>query len=379
MRFNRLTKALLLVFLATAIFSCKKKDDVKEFTAEDAKIELREASQKLMTDVQNIFMEPSVQSINFLAVLLDFDFGEFSVNKLIQHPVPTYPKYFSRIKQSLAQQEHFKSTTDEIDLGIFVYNFEHDYFEMVEPSQTKLQFSFPADEVAYANQENNAVLEVSNLEFATITITETYFDDWSGEWVTETFDQEVPTKFNQTLAINGITTMTTNYNASFDNTAMPTALNLNLAMAPYSFETSLTGSGSSYRTASSLKLNSTALLGHDLNLKYTSDREFIEQISGNFFTDPLKVDGSVNVANLEVLMNEYEETGSYDLNELNAQMEIELLHIGENAKLGDIQFREYTDPVYGYKELTLAIVYTDGTFEFLENLFEMDFKYSKVR
>jgi hypothetical protein len=74
-----------------------------------------------------------------------------------------------------------------------------------------------------------------------------------------------------------------------------------------------------------------------------------------------------------------EETGNYDLNYLNGQMDLVLIHTGQNAKLGNVQFVMFTDLEYGESYPLLAVVYADGTSEWLENILDIEMKYSRLR
>jgi len=65
---------------------------------------------------------------------------------------------------------------------------------------------------------------------------------------------------------------------------------------------------------------------------------------------------------------------------MNNQMSMALFHTVLNAKIGDLAFKLYTDPDYGDTYPSIAVVYADGTFEWLENIMGSNtFKFRKVR
>lgn len=72
---------------------------------------------------------------------------------------------------------------------------------------------------------------------------------------------------------------------------------------------------------------------------------------------------------------------SADIDYLNTQLDMELHHTGLNAKLGDIEFRLYVDTDYDESYPELAVVYSDGSYEWLyEVIGEFgDFKRMKQR
>ena len=115
---------------------------------------------------------------------------------------------------------------------------------------------------------------------------------------------------------------------------------------------------------------------HDIDIKYTSDMEDIEKLSGNYVLSPLKVEGSVKVKALNDLMDQYDETDDYNLKDLNAQIDLDLIQTSKGLKIGGIEFVTISHPFFGDMP-TLAIVYSDGSFDLLDEFFDFDLKSRK--
>jgi len=365
---------VLSVLVMTAI-SCNKKDD--EMKAEDAKVEIRNSIQEINNEVFELLAEPSVQSLAFLAQLMDIEVGKSAINKIKEQPGKIH---LAKIKQALMPRNSFKSANDfdDLNLGIYVFNFEIEDFTRVQESETVFKVSYPANETAYANQKNNAEILVEDIELAIVVYTETYYDDWYNEWVTETYEEEVPVKFDATQKIDDVTTVSGKYNADLNPNGFPTGASVNFNAASYNITGSLSGSGQSFNTKHTSKKGSTSIMGHDLNIKYTSDMEEIEKLSGNYFLSPLKIEGFAKVKALTDLMDKYDETGNYNLKDLNAQIDLDLIQESKGLKIGDIEFVTIKHPFFGEMP-TLAIVYSDGSYELLDEFFDFDLKSMKKR
>jgi hypothetical protein len=109
--------------------------------------------------------------------------------------------------------------------------------------------------------------------------------------------------------------------------------------------------------------------------------EGVEKFSGNYTVSPLKVQGWINVAAIEDHMETVEDNGgSYNLTYLNSQLDMELIHVALNAKIGDIEFRMFTNTEYNETYPVLAVVYSDGTYEWLDTIVDDgSLKFRKVK
>ncbi len=107
---------------------------------------------------------------------------------------------------------------------------------LTSESSTQLQLNYPANEQAYSMMQNNAVFVLDNLEYTTITYTETWYDEWDEQWVTETYVEEVPTNANMSLTVDGNATMSGNYQSELSDNGTPTAISASVMSAPYQYQ-----------------------------------------------------------------------------------------------------------------------------------------------
>jgi len=370
------------LLVATMIFSpgCDKdKDDKpKEITATEAKTELRNASQSISTDMTEMMNTPAMVSLDFLATLMDE--GDWKSN-LKNLAFNSGKLHLSKVKSAFRKNANERGVNEVGDYGVYHFNFVIDDFELVQSSTTKLEILFPASEAAYYSQQNNAELLIDNLSYKTIVYTDTYWDDWSQTWVTEEYEEVIPLSANVRLKIDGSSLLTMTYAATYDNSGVPTSTTASMTMAPYEFTASFSGSGTNFSTILSFKMSGNVLMAYDVAVVYTSDMEGVEKFSGSYTVSPLKVQGWINVAAIEDHMETVENNqGSYDLNYLNSQLDMELIHVALNAKIGDIEFRMFTDTEWDETYPVLAVIYSDGTYEWMDTIVDDgSLKFRKVK
>ncbi|PKP53090.1 MAG: hypothetical protein CVT92_05835 [Bacteroidetes bacterium HGW-Bacteroidetes-1] len=378
------TKSLLNLFLVTVflfiIGSCDKdKVKEKELSPEDAKVELRNASQEIATNMDQMMNTPAMLTVSFLADLMDNSDWKTTLKTLV----------FESGKPNLtAVKNAFSKTTEGSlrnksieDYGVYEYNFLTEDFDLIEASASLLKLYFPSDQTAYGAGQNNAEFLANDLEYTTFTYTDEYWDEYSQSWITETYEETIPTKVNISLKINEIPQMTASYNSTLSENGFPTLVTASMNMAPYQFEMSLTGSGVNYTTNLTFKQDNLIMMAYNWILIYSVDMSEVEKATGDYYVNPLKVEGFMNYAAIDNYMLQIEESGGdYDLDYLNSQLSMELLHVGLNAKIGDLEFRLYTDPEYGDVYPMIAVAYTDGTYEWIENIMDDgSYKFRRIR
>lgn len=370
------------LLVATLIFSpgCDKdKDDKpKEITATEAKTELRNASQSISTDMTEMMNTPAMVSLDFLATLMDNEDWKSNVKNLAFN---SGKLHLAKVKSAFRKSAAERGENEIGDYGVYQFNFVIDEFELVQSSTTKLEILFPADEAAYYSEQNNAELLVDNLTYKTITYTDTYWDDWEQMWVTETYEEVIPLSASVSLKIDGTSLLSMTYAATYDNSGVPTSTTASMTMAPYEFTASFSGSGTNFSTILSFKMSGNVLMAYDVAVVYTSDMEGVEKFSGSYTVSPLKVQGWINVAAIEDHMETVEDDGgSYNLTFLNSQLDMELIHVALNAKIGDIEFRMFTDTEWDETYPVLAVIYSDGTYEWLDTIVDDgSLKFRKVK
>ncbi|GAB1402896.1 hypothetical protein MASR1M74_00740 [Lentimicrobium sp.] len=372
---------LFALFFVFALISCEddKEESTKEIKPATAKVEFRNAAQEINADLDKMMNTLPMQSLSYLSDLLDGDWEEKLKVSLFQ----SGKIHLAKVRDNFRLDA--SGNRDEIevgDFGVYTFNFYLDEFQLTETSTTLLKIIYPANEQAYALKQNNAEFLLNNLKYTMITYTETWWDDWDEVWVTETYEEQVPTNAEISLSVDGIIGMSGKYNSVVSENGTPTAVTANLTSAPYQFQMGLSGSGSNYTTSLSLKESNKELMGYNLNITYSSDLIDVQKLSGYYNVSPLKIQGSMNYAAIEERTAKIiDNATSADIDYLNTQLDMELHHTGLNAKLGDIEFRLYVDTDYDESYPELAVVYSDGSYEWLyEVIGEFgDFKRMKQR
>ena len=356
------------LFFVTCDLLNKDDDEPETLSTEEAKVEMRANSQQVIASMEAIMETPAALSLDYLAELMSGDDYKASLNFLMQN---SKDLTLTKLKDIFRNNEQSKSQTrdDLIDFGIFQFNFVTDTFELIEESDNVLQMIYPADAMAYASQLLNAVMTVQNLQYQDIEYTDTYWDEDLGMWITETYNETVPISAEVDLVIDDEEVMSGSYQSTLTEDGRPTSVNISFAMGTYQVQLGFSGSGLSYNTSMSFSFNSIEILGYNLDMKYTNDKESVEELSGNFRKPPISLNGNINYAAIEASMEESEKNEvSYDYDFLNSQMNIEVFHDELNATLGDLVLMEYINPDTNEAEVQIAIIYEDGTWEWLSDI-----------
>jgi hypothetical protein len=327
-------KIFVLVFAFTMV-SCDllKKDDT--LSAEDAKVEIRAAGDEIMANVAQMMTTPAMSSLMFFSGLMDIDLDIKASGMILGD---------FGLKPILAAK-------DETYSGVFHFNFSTGDFDLVNASVAYLEFHFPGDQQAANSGQRNAVMRISNLTFFE------YYDEYWEEYET------IPSRANVTLTVNNATAMTFNYQGSFNSQGMPTAVTADMNMSPYTMNMAFSGSGTSYTSTMSLKMNNSTLMSYNLAIRYTADLLDVERISGDIRVTPLEAKGNVKALAIE-------DCDYNDVACMNNNLEAELRHTALDKTIGDLEFRMVSG------EATMVVVYEDGSYESLEEIFGayLDFK-----
>ncbi|MCK5840015.1 MAG: hypothetical protein KAG99_09200 [Bacteroidales bacterium] len=356
------------LFFVTCDLLNKDDDEPETLSTEEAKVEMRANSQQMIATMEAIMETPAALSLDYLAELMSDEDYKSSLNFLMLN---SRDLTLTKLKDVFRDNEQSKSQTrdDLIDFGIFQFNFVTDTFELIEESDNVLQMIYPADAQAYASQLLNAVMTLQNLQYQDIEYTDTYWDEDLGMWVTETYNETVPISADVNLLIDEEEVMSGSYQSTLTEDGRPTSFNISFAMGTYQVQLGFSGSGLSYNTSMSFSFNSIEVLGFNFAMKYTDDKESVEELSGNFRKPPISLDGNINYAAMEASMEESEENEvSYDYDFLNSQMNIEVFHDELNATLGNLVLMEYIDPDTNEAEAQIAIMYEDGSWEWLSDI-----------
>lgn len=354
-----------MIFAASALFlvSCEKDKKTTELSAEKAKVEIRTATQAVTTNMEAVMNTPAAKSLNYMAGLMDAKNVANSLRKHLEKPGRLDLGKVMAAFTDPSVTQILKGNKAEGQYGIYAFNFDTEEFDLVQNSTTKLVFRYPADDAARAARQNNAELSMDNLVYKIIT-----YDTKLSRGVKE--QEAVPVKADVTLKQNNTTQLTAGYNSTLTDNGTPTAVSASVNMDNYSMSMSMSGSGTNYTTTESFKLGNDELMGHNLKMTYTANMEEVEKINGYYLVKPLKFDGQIFPKAIDDHILQVEQSGgtNYDFNLLNSKIDVKVIQTEINGLIGKLEFRLYTDPDDGSKYPNLALVYQDGTYEWLEEI-----------
>lgn len=354
---------LSAVFVAVLLLlvSCDKDKKITELSTDQAKVEIRNATQAVTTNMETLMENPAAKALTYMSELMDGKNAAASLRKNFEKPGRFHLGEVMDALRDPSVRQTFPVTKVEGDYGIYAYNFSTETFDLIQSSTTKLEYRYPADDAARAQQQNNAVLTIDNLEYKIIT-----YDTKASRGLKE--QEAVPVKANVTLKVSNVTQMTATYNSTLTDNGTPTAVSASCTMGEYSMSASMSGSGVNYTTTESFKKGNDELMGHNIKITYTADKEEVEKVKGYYLVKPLKFDGQVYPKAIDDHIYQVEQSGgnNYDFNLLNSKIDVKVIQTELKAQIGKIQFKLYTDPDDGGKYPNLALVYKDGTYEWLE-------------
>ncbi|MDA3879704.1 MAG: hypothetical protein PF436_04885 [Prolixibacteraceae bacterium] len=365
--------SLIVLIVALSMASCEFISNNiggdKTLPADEAKVEIRSANQEIIETRDAMFDSNGMGSLLYLLELMGGDdFKSAKIEKPFYNRQFTYSMFLNYFRGENALKS---ATIDEDDgyYGIMEYNYYSGSFDLVQEHSSMLQFNYPADDVAYTNQDNNAQLTISNLQFTEVVSYEEYWDYSSESYVIEETTEEVPIRAEVSLNVDGVEQLSADYTASYTSDGLPLSMSAGMDADDYVFSVSYSGSNTNYSTKMSQKQGNDELMGYDLKVTYTSDKEEVQKIDGYYLMAPLKFDGWINVYNVENYEGTDDEVTDEDLVYINSQMNIDVIHVDEKAKIGKLQYELYYDSDWEEYYPTLAIVYDDGTSEWLEDVF----------
>jgi len=343
-------------------------DDPQGINAEQAKVEIRAASQQLNAGMDEFQTNKAFVTISYLYELLLGDSRDMAISQLMEkskHQI-SLSKFLDIYRNP---QANASIAGNRPEYGFYKFNFATDTIELVKPSQDTMQAIFPANEQAYNNQLLNAVLTGYNIQLKDVEYTTTEWDDYLQEWVEETHNETIPINVDISFVVDNETIMTANYNSTITDEGRPTAVNATVS-SYYGGHLSFTGTGLEYNTTMEFsKSGGEPMAAWNLDLTYTANMESIKETNGNYTMYPLSFDGYVNYEAIEQHQKEAEAAEiqpDYDF--MNSQMKMEVKHLGLNAVLGELIFMEYIDPEDNEAETQYAVLYEDGSWDWLNDI-----------
>lgn len=340
----------ILFFALTGMMltGCDKDETLKP---DEARNELDKAYAEVMGNMQLMMETPAMESIMFLSELSGMDLDivlKSDIAPMVQTPHAT-GKNLQSFAKSLAPEINTKQDPDDFDNGIYHYNFDEGDFDLVDPDVDYIEVHFPANQGAYNNQLLNGILRIDELEFE-----EVYDDEWD-EW------EIMPTKLSMWLKIDDVEVMSLDFNMDIGSSGIPMAVSLDMQMHTYVLSASYSGSNLDFNAKVSFREGGTTLMSADIDVKLRPGKDDIERLSGQIQLMPIKFKGHVNV----YAMDQCDENISC----MNNNIDIEVSNAENNKIIGHLEFRMYYDEYWDEEYAELVIVYSDGSYDFLFEIF----------
>lgn len=333
----------------------------KTLEAEDAKVEMEAASSEI-GDTKDIMLECT--GFSTLNYLMELESGTSFKSGAKSALIFDNENLMEKVLRVAKDKTGLKSTTeDDEDLyGIFEWDFYEEEFVKTGESTSIYRLIYPADETSKMNNMLNAELTIDKLQYVEILST----DEIGGYTTPENY----PTNADLTLKVNNVKELTGNYDASYNETGKATSIDASLESCEYYLDMSLSGSGTDYTSKLSFKMGNEVKLGYDMKIKYTSDLEDTESLKGTITMSPVKYECDIKVKSLTDEMDRADENETDpDIDVLNENMKVDVIQIDQKAKIGTVEFEEYTDPEWGDTEIRLVVVYKDGSSELFTDIF----------
>mgnify|MGYP001117749271 CR=1 FL=1 len=337
-----------IIFLAACSFyfaSCGKSgsDALTQLSADEAKVEIRAGNQEIMQSMEELMSSPAFVTLDFLSMLMD---GEFTLKSNLM-PIlrEIEDRQLRAYKEMIIENYALYGEPDPKTGGIWEYNFNTNEFDLINPNVSYLRLIYPADEEDYNAGQRNAELTISDYEYI--------YDD---------YEEELPTNLNLELNLHNVLAMSLHYNAIYDAEGIPLSMAINMQMPPYSLSMSQSETASNLHSHMDFSKNNDILFSYNLQANMTPDNE-VETVSGHFQITPLKFEGYMNEADMY-------NCGEGDIDCMNENMDIKVILTTQNALIGHLEFRMFT--YEGESEPALVVVYEDDSWEWLDDIFDLE-------
>lgn len=345
----------------------------KSLTTEDAKVEIRSANQDLTTHKETMLQSKGFSALMYLSDLMnmeeDYQMKSAEFNSTLFKKGMSYSNAFNYLR-NINSLKSVSLREDEGMYGIFEYNFSTGTFDLMSESTTTLQFTYPADDAALYSQNNNAVLSVNKLEFAEVTSYEDEYDYSTNTYVSEPTTEYLPINAVLSLSVDNVESLTGTFKASYSSDGMPMSMSSKLEVDDYKINEEYKEKTLSYNAQFSMTKSGGVLIDADVNVVYNSDKSAVKTYEGSSIVGSLKFVGNVNAETIENYIEDYQNAGSEpDLDYLNSQISVEIYTSENNAKIGYLAYYMGYDDETWETVPQLAIVYEDGTYEWLNEVF----------
>lgn len=324
-------------------------DIVDTLSTDQAKVEIRAANQQITLAMEEIMNAEAFVTLNFLSELMGAEVPLKSnplplIREVEEHKIRAY-------REMIVEKYGPAGEPDLDEGGIWKYNYNTHEFELIDPNVPYLRLIFPADENDYNQGGTNAELTLSNYQYVII-------DD-------DGYEEVLPTRFDIELKLYGDLAIRVLYTASFDAEGIPQSMAIDVDMPPYSSSMSQSESASTMSSHMELKKNNDIILSYSMTGTLTPDHD-VETATGHLQITPLRLQGHMNQAAME-------NCDYLDVDCMNENMDIKVVLTTHNALIGHVELRLFTNE-WDETEAVPVVVYEDGSWELLDDIFDIDFE-----
>ncbi len=322
--------------------------------SEEARIEVRAANKKITSSMEGVKNTPSIKALSYLIELLEAD---PSVKRTTTHDsVSLSHNYFLPIhtfaKEGLLQTFSQKIIAEK--RGLFRFNFLTGTFDHIDIDVNYLRYLFPSNNTDRDSLKITAAFTINDVEYVEREV--------AGDH--DPVIKQLISNFHAALFLNKQTQLIYHYQSTYNDSGIPTYVDINMNMNPYHYRMSLTGSDQHYYSNTSMVMNNHSLMSYAVNIRRATDSDEVEKVSGSFRLSPLEWEGSVYRGKMKAC----EEN---DLSCINKNLNMVLMHTGLNKVIGTLAVRLYYDSISNREYQELHLLFEDGSMELLPDLLSL--------
>ena len=353
-------KNALLGLAAGALitFSACNSDDTgtnpPTISADQAQVELRSMRDAANTDIVDMFETSGMTALFDLSDLILIDdplSGRTGLTpneqaSLIKRVSKSNAQAFKRVFVPSNREPFTVNDEGGFDyqgnIGVYVWNPSLDEFELTAEQTEIIEMRFPTE----GSTVNNASLKITDYaETATTDEFETYYQ---------------PTKLEANLSVDEVEVVNLAFAVSYTADGVPNQAAITLFLTPFTYSVTFNDANSTSSSGSaSVSKNDETIYGVSATVTWAdSDKEEANQVDGTITVREYSITGDVDVAGAD---------NAGDGADINDFVNLSVLKGSE--KIGDIVFETELDGD-GFEEEVPYIVYSDGTKEKLEDVFE---------
>mgnify|MGYP007057165964 CR=1 FL=1 len=357
---------LLLITGLTVLSGCELSDK-PDVPMHEGQRELRAAIGEFRDHFNGMMGTPALSALNILGEVFLVNPSPFSnngqtsdapdimrqlaaLNHLLSHPyeipLPGNRVILEVVRSSVAESVYLPVP------GVYQYNFSSGRFDLLNPYVDHFEFRFPSCTKNRKEENRDAVLRFESL--STIKMDKSYGSNG-----------DVPSSVDARMMIDGEEVLEVSYRVRLDETGKPVATAIQLDAPPYSMNLNYSGKNETFSLVATVKEEEKVLMSLNLGVNFCPTRGKVANANGLILMTPLKIEGVIQP--LDAL-------GSIqDVDEMNRHLDVQVRHLSGNKLIGNIAFRMKHNPRLNTELPELAIVYRDGSHEFLTDLLEETF------